>query len=265
MNKYKMPVIFVGHGSPMNAIEDNEFTKNFKKVAKGIPKPKAIICISAHWVTEGTKVTAMEKPKTIHDFYGFPEELYNIEYPAVGSLKLAEEIKSLLSDTTVESDYSWGLDHGTWSVLRHMYPDADVPVVQISLDYNKSSKEHFDLAKNLSKLREEGILIIGSGDIVHNLREIDFKNIETHDYGYDWAKRIQKDINKDILEDHFENIYNYDDKNSDYNLAIPTPEHFWPLLYVLGLKEESDNIEIWNDILVGGSLSMTSITASNSK
>ena len=262
MNKYKMPVIFVGHGSPMNAIEDNEFTKNFKKVVKDIPKPRAILCISAHWVTEGTKVTAMEKPKTIHDFYGFPAELYDIEYPAIGSPKLAEEIKDLFSDIKVELDHSWGLDHGTWSVLRHMYPDASVPVVQLSLDYNKSHKEHFDLAKKLSTLREEGILIIGSGDIVHNLREIDFKNIETHNYGYDWAKRVQENINKKILEGDFENIYNYDIYNSDYKLAIPTPEHFWPLLYVLGLKEESDKIEIWNDILVGGSLSMTSITSS---
>ncbi len=191
MNNYKMPVIFVGHGSPMNAIEDNEFTKNFKNVIKNIPKPEAIVCISAHWVTEGTRVTAMENPKTIHDFYGFPGELYGIEYPAVGSPKLAEEIKDLLSDTTsVLLDNNWGLDHGTWSVVRHMYPDASVPVVQISLDFNKSHKEHFDLAKNLTILREEGILIIGSGDIVHNLREIDFKNIETHNYGYDWAKKV---------------------------------------------------------------------------
>lgn len=260
-----MPVIFVGHGSPMNAIEDNELTKNFIKVVKDIPKPKAIVCISAHWVTDGTKVTSMENPKTIHDFYGFPEELYSIEYQAKGNPVLAEEIKGLLSDINVELDHSWGLDHGTWSVLRHMYPDASVPVVQISLDYNKSHKEHFDLIKNLSILREEGVLIIGSGDIVHNLREIDFKNIETKNYGYDWAKRVQVDINKDILGGNFENIYNYDIYNNDYKLAIPTPEHFWPLLYILVLKKESDKIEIWNDILVGGSLSMTSITASKNQ
>ena len=256
-----MPIIFIGHGSPMNAIEDNKFTKNFWKIVEGVEKPKAIICISAHWFTDGTKVTAMENPKTIHDFYGFPRKLYDIEYPALGDVTLAKEIKELLLPTKVELDMDWGLDHGTWSVLKHMYPKADVPVVQISIDYNEQALYHFNLAKKLAILRTKGILIIGSGNIVHNLGLIDFDQIE-NDFGFDWAGRVQKIVNESILKNDFEPLLNYLKQSNDFKLAIPTPEHFLPLVYILGLKEKDEKVEIFNDSLVGGSLSMTSIKIS---
>ncbi|NVN97041.1 4,5-DOPA dioxygenase extradiol [Candidatus Nomurabacteria bacterium] len=258
-----MPILFVGHGSPMNAIEDNEFTKNFVKMTKGIDKPKAIVCISAHWFTDGTKVTATENPKTIHDFYGFPKELYQIEYPALGDVNLAKKIKNLLSPIKVALDNDWGLDHGTWSVLRHMYPGADIPVVQISIDYNKDASYHFDLVKKLASLRSEGILIVGSGNIVHNLGMVDFNNIETHDYGYEWAKRIKKIINEKIIKGDYDFILKYDKQDDDFHLAVPTPEHFLPLIYILGLKQENEEVEFFNDVLVGGSLSMTGLKIGN--
>ena len=262
MKEKLMPIIFVGHGSPMNAIENNEFTKNFHNIIKGIQKPKAILCISAHWFTDGTKVTSMKNPKTIHDFYGFPPELYDIEYPAKGDPNLAEQIKNLLSPIPVELDLGWGLDHGAWSVLRHMYLDADIPTIQISIDYNKPPIYHFELAKKLESLRSEGVLIIGSGNIVHNLSMIDFNNIETHDYGFDWAKRVHEQINEFILNNKINPLLNYTDQGNDFRLAIPTPEHFLPLIYILGLKNKNEKIEFFNDVLVGGSLSMTGIKIS---
>jgi len=258
-NKKLMPILFVGHGSPMNAIEDNEFTEGFKKVVAGIEKPKAIVCISAHWFTDGTLDTGMERPKTIHDFYGFPEELYKIEYPAAGNPELAKEIKTILSPTGVGLDNDWGLDHGTWSVLRHMYPEADIPVVQISIDYNQPARYHFNLAKKLSPLREQGILIVGSGNIVHNLGLIDFDNIKTRDFGFDWAKKARTFVNECILNENFGPLLDYKNSGQELNLAIPTPEHFLPLIYILGLKEKTEKVEIFNDTLVGGSLSMTSV------
>jgi 4,5-DOPA dioxygenase extradiol len=254
----KMPMLFVGHGSPMNAIEDNTFTKNFRKVASQIPKPKSILCVSAHWVTNGTKVTMMEDPKTIHDFYGFPEELYQIEYKTKGSIELAKEVKKLLSPIEVHLDKEWGLDHGTWTVLRHMYPNADIPVVQLSLDYSLSTQEHFDIAQKLSSLREEGILIIGSGNMIHNLGMVDFEKVSS-EYGYDWAQRVQKILNESILSGDYTKLLNYEKEGVYFHNAIPTPEHFWPLIYILGLKEKTDKVEIWNDTLVGGSLSMTAV------
>lgn len=257
----KMPIIFVGHGSPMNAVADNIFTKYFKNLATKIPKPKAIVCLSAHWVTSGVQVTAMAKPKTIHDFYGFPSELYDLTYNAPGNPILAKEIQKLFSPTEVILNKDWGLDHGTWSVLKHMYQKANIPVVQISLDYNKSAEEHFELAKKLAPLRDEGILIIGSGNIIHNLREIDFAKIN-NEYGYDWAKRVQAVINQGVLDHQYQKLLDYKKQGGDFDLAIPTPEHFIPLLYILGLKEETDKIEIGNDVLVGGSLSMTSLLIS---
>lgn len=259
MKKELMPILFVGHGSPMNAIEDNEFTRNFSRVAREIPKPKAILCISAHWFTDGTFDTAMNMPKTIHDFYGFHPELYEIEYSAKGNNELAKDIKKLFLPNEVNLDFEWGLDHGTWSVLRHMYPNADIPVVQLSIDYNKSADYHFNLAKKLAPLREQGILIIGSGNIVHNLGILDFNNIETHDYGFDWAKRVRKSINEHILSNNFQPLIEYAKQGSDYALAIPTPEHFLPLIYILALKNENEKVELFNDVLVGGSLSMTSV------
>jgi 4,5-DOPA dioxygenase extradiol len=183
----KMPVLFLGHGSPMNAIEQNEFTKGFKVIGKTIPKPTTILCISAHWETSGTLVTAMEKPKTIHDFFGFPPELYDVEYPAFGSPSLAREIQKLVTKTGVNLDNQWGLDHGCWVVLRHLFPNADVPVVQMSLDYNATAQSHYELAKQLAPLRKKGVLIVGSGNIVHNLALAEWNKINALDYGYDWA------------------------------------------------------------------------------
>jgi len=256
-----MPILFVGHGSPMNAIEDNEFTKNFRKMADGIEKPKAIICISAHWFTDGTKVTYMENPKTIHDFYGFPRELYDIEYRAKGDKQLAQEIQRLLLPINIDLDLDWGLDHGSWSVLRHMYPAADIPVVQISIDYNKPADYHFNLAKRLASLRAQGFLFIGSGNIIHNLGLIDFERIETH-YGFDWAKRVQKIINEYLVNNNLKPLLDYFKMGDDFSLAIPTPEHFLPLIYILGLKKENEKIEFFNDVIVGGSISMTSLKIS---
>ena len=204
----------------------------------------------------------MKNPKTIHDFYGFPRELYAIEYGAKGDPQLAEEIKKLFSSIQVKLDLDWGLDHGAWSVLKHMYPNADIPVIQLSIDYNQGAEYHFNLAKKLSTLRSEGILIIGSGNIVHNLNLIDFENIETYNFGFDWAKRAQKKINECILNKNFKPLIHYLEQGSDFDLAIPTPEHFLPLIYILGLCEESEKIELFNDALVGGSLSMTSLKIS---
>lgn len=256
----KMPVLFIGHGSPMNAIEDNQFTKGFKNsIASLSEKPKAILCVSAHWYTKGTKVTAMEMPRTIHDFGGFPKELFAVEYPAKGDPILAKETKTLLSPTLVELDEHWGLDHGAWSVIKHLYPDADVPVLQLSIDYSQPASYHFDLAKKLSKLREKGVLIVGSGNIIHNLRMVDFQNFNKDNYGYDWAIEAREGINKHLKSGDFKSLLDYEKLGSSYKLAIPTPEHYLPLIYTLGLKEEKETLSLFNDKLLAGSLSMTSV------
>ena len=261
-SNFKIPVLFLGHGSPMNAIEENQFVEGFRNVAKTFLKPKAILCISAHWFTEGTKVTAMEMPKTIHDFYGFPQELYNVQYPAKGSPELAKEIKELLLPVAVESDYKWGLDHGAWSVIKHLYPKADIPVVQLSIDYFKPALFHFELAHKLSSLRKKGVLIIGSGNIVHNLSLVDFQNMDKDNYGYKWAIEAKEMINQWLMKGDIQSLINYDKQNKSIQMAIPTPEHYLPLLYTLGLKEESETITLFNDKLVAGSLSMTSLKIS---
>lgn len=255
----RMPVLFLGHGSPMNAIEENQFVDGFRNVAKTIPKPKAIICISAHWYTNGTKVTSMSMPPTIHDFGGFPDELFKVQYPAHGSPELAKETKEILKPISVELDEKWGLDHGAWSVIKHLYPKADIPVIQLSIDYTKPASYHFALANQLSALRNKGILIIGSGNIIHNLGLVDFKNFEKDNYGYDWAIEAHEKINNWLLDGNFQPIIDYDKQGKSVALAAPTPDHFLPLIYALGLKEKSENLSLFNDKLVAGSLSMTSI------
>lgn len=261
-NSEKMPLLFLGHGSPMNAIEENEFVAGFRNVAKTLPKPAAIICISAHWFTNGTKVTAMEMPQTIHDFGGFPKALYEVQYPAKGNPELAEATKLLLEPALVELDEKWGLDHGAWSVLRHLYPNADIPVIQLSIDYTKPAQYHFELAQKLNKLREKGILIIGSGNIVHNLRLVDFQNFHKDDYGYDWAIEARSVLNDYLLDGDFQSLIDYEKQSSAVKLAIPSPDHYLPLIYTLGLKQKNEELSLFNDKLLAGSLSMTSVRIS---
>lgn len=255
----KMPVLFLGHGSPMNAIEENQFVTGFRNLAQNLPKPNAILCVSAHWFTKGSKVTAMEMPKTIHDFGGFPKELFEVQYPAHGSPELAVITQELLLPTAVELDHHWGLDHGAWSVIKHLYPKADIPIIQLSIDYSKPAEYHFQLAQQLSRLRQKGILIIGSGNIIHNLRLVDFYNFDKDDYGYDWAIEARARINSLLLDGNFQPLLEYEKQSQAFQLAIPTPEHFLPLIYTLGLKDKSEEIQLFNDKLVAGSLSMTSV------
>ncbi len=257
--KTKMPVLFVGHGSPMNAIEENEFVEGFRNIEKSIPKPEAILCISAHWETHGTYVTAMEHPKTIHDFGGFPKALYDVQYPAPGSPELADIIKSLITTTSVESDQNWGLDHGTWSVIKHMYPKADVPVIQLSLDCSRTPQYHFDLMKELTSLRKMGVLIIGSGNMVHNLPLVAWDKFDSENFAFEWAHEANEKMKKYIMNGDNNNLINYRSQGIAFELAIPTPEHYFPLLYVLALKEENEDVKLFNDKAVAGSITMTSV------
>lgn len=255
----KMPVLFLGHGSPMNAIEENQFVTGFRNIAKTLPKPNAILCISAHWYTNGTKVTAMEMPKTIHDFGGFPKELFEVQYPAKGNPILAKETSEILKPTLVELDDKWGLDHGAWSVIKHLYPNADIPVIQLSIDYTKSAQYHYELAQKLNSLRSKGILIIGSGNIIHNLRLVDFPNFDKDNYGYDWAIEARETFNKLLLDGNYQPLINFEKQSKAVQLAIPTPDHYLPLIYTLGLQQKNESLTLFNDKLVAGSLSMTSL------
>jgi 4,5-DOPA dioxygenase extradiol len=258
----KMPALFLGHGSPMNAIEENQFVKGFKDIAKTLPRPNAILCISAHWFTNGTKVTAMEMPRTIHDFGGFPKELFEVQYPANGSPELAKETKILLQPTLVELDEKWGLDHGAWSVIKHLFPNADIPVVQLSIDYTKPAQYHYELSEKLNSLRNKGVLIIGSGNIVHNLSLVDWENFEKDNHGHDWAIEARHILNKLLLDGDYKSLINYDKISKAINLAIPTPDHYLPLIYILGLHQKDESLTLFNDKLVAGSLSMTSVKIS---
>jgi len=259
-----MPVIFIGHGTPMNAIEDNEFSNKWKELGRALPRPKAILCISAHWETGLSMVTAMDNPKTIHDFGGFPKELFMQQYPAPGAPKLAGDVKDCVESFEIEKDYKWGLDHGAWCFLKHMYPNADIPVIQLSIDYTKDMQYHYDLGKQLSFLREEGILIAGSGNMVHNLRlarpeERGFNN----SFGYDWAYRLNTKMKEAILSGNHDAMIHYNKLSKDANLGIPSEEHYIPLIYVLALQEMGEPIEVFNDKIVAGSLSMTSLIIGN--
>jgi 4,5-DOPA dioxygenase extradiol len=258
-NSGPMPVLFLGHGSPMNAIEDNEFVRGFRDVAAKLPTPKAILCVSAHWETRGTRVTAMTAPRTIHDFGGFPKALFDVQYPAPGSPWLAEETRKTVQQTSVEMDHQWGLDHGSWSVVKHLYPQADVPIVQMSIDVARSPRAHFELAQELVALRNQGVLVVGSGNMVHNLGLIAFDKINEVDYSFDWAKSASEKIKKAVLDRDYDVLFDYKNGGSELTMAIPTPEHFIPLLYTLGLKSEKDEISLFNDKAVAGSLTMTSV------
>ena len=258
-NTDRMPLLFLGHGSPMNAIEENEFVMGFRKVGKEIQKPKAILCISAHWETKGTYVTAMETPRTIHDFGGFPQELFNVQYPAPGSPDLANETKSIVRKTEIGLDEKWGLDHGAWSVIKHLYPNADVPVIQLSLDCTKPAQFHFELAKELSILRKKGILIVGSGNIVHNLGMVAWDKLKGKPFAFDWATEANEKMKSFMLDEDFQSLIEYNKQGRAFELAIPTPEHYLPLIYTLALKDKNDTTTIFNDQPVGGSLSMASV------
>ncbi|MFN8244314.1 MAG: 4,5-DOPA dioxygenase extradiol [Ferruginibacter sp.] len=255
----KMPVLFLGHGSPMNAIEENEFVKGFRDTGKTIARPQAILCISAHWETNGSFVTAMEHPPTIHDFGGFPQALYDVQYPAPGSPALAKETAELVKKTTVGLDQKWGLDHGAWSVIKHLYPAADVPVIQMSLDYTKPPQYHYELAKELAALRSKGVLIIGSGNMVHNLRMLAWDKMDADNYAYDWAMEASTKMKQYILNGQHDLLMNYRSQGRSFELAIPTPDHFLPLLYTLALKDENEPVSLFNDKAVAGSLTMTSV------
>lgn len=254
----QMPLLFLGHGSPMNAIEENEFVKGFRDAGKNIPAPSAILCVSAHWETAGTFITAMEHPKTIHDFGGFPKELYDVQYPAPGNPQLAKETKELIKKTTAGLDEKWGLDHGCWSVVKHLYPDANIPVLQLSIDYRQTPQYHYELAKELAALRKKGVLIIGSGNLVHNLRMVAWDKLH-ESYAYDWAAEASDKMKKFISSGDHQQLINFRSQGKAFDLAIPTPEHYLPLLYILGLKEENEKLSFFNDKPVAGSLTMTSV------
>lgn len=248
----KMPLLFVGHGSPMNAIEDNIYTKTWKNLGETLPKPKAILVISAHWYTRGTKISDDENPKMIYDMYGFPEELYKVVYSSKGSSELAHRTKDMI-EKEAEIDNTWGYDHGLWSILHVMFPKADIPVYQLSVDKNSLAKSHFMIGENIKKLREEGVLIVASGNIVHNLALIDFYD----EGGFPWAKDFDEEIKKLVFSRDFEKIIDYK-LLPEANKAVPIPDHFYPLLYILGASDTNDEIEIFNYGCTMGSLSMTS-------
>ncbi len=257
-----MPVLFLGHGSPMNAIEDNEFSRGWRNIAQTIPRPKAILCISAHWETWGALVTAMDKPRTIHDFGGFPRELYEVQYPAPGSKWLAQEVANAAAKSDVTFDEEWGLDHGCWSVISRMYPEADVPVAQLSLDAARSAQEHYDLARRLAPLREKGVLIVGSGNMVHNLGLVEFRGngpeAFNRPFGFDWAMQAN-DLFKQLINDNqHDRLIGYRALGESVRRAVPTPEHYLPMLYAIALKRTDESVAYFNDKPVAGSLTMTS-------
>ena len=249
-----MPVLFIGHGSPMNAIEDNEFSQAWKEEAKVIPKPRAVLSISAHWETRGIQVTILPKPRTIHDFGGFPRELFEKQYPAPGSPELAQRVIEIIGKDKVLPDENWGLDHGTWSVLCRMYPKAEIPVVQLSLDRAITPAQHYELGQQLQVLRQEGILILGSGNVVHNLAMIVWE-----DTVFDWAMEFDSRIEKCILENDFIPLIQYEKQGQAAALSINSAEHYLPLLYILGAKEKGEPIHFFNEKIWGGSLSMRCI------
>jgi len=247
----RMPVLFVGHGSPMNAIEDNEFSRTWEDLGRKLPRPKAILCISAHWETRGAAVTAMEEPRTIHDFYGFPRELNEMQYPAAGSRELVELVRRTVRSQEVSEDQSWGLDHGSWSVLCRMYPDASIPVVQLSLDRSQGSDAHYRLGQELQPLRDEGILILGSGNMVHNLRLASWV-----DTGYDWAIQYDAELKGWIQNWDHDPVVHYERHGERAQLSVNSAEHYLPLLYTLGAGGADAAMTFYNEKVIMGAISM---------
>lgn len=260
-----MPVLFVGHGSPMNAIEDNRFSREMREVGKNLPKPKAILMVSAHWETKGTFVTAQERPRTIHDFGGFPKALFEAQYPAPGSPWLAEETRKTVGKTHIENSSDWGFDHGCWSVTMNMFPGADIPMIQLSLDRTQSPQYHYELAQQLASLRKKGVLIIGSGNMVHNLGMVGFKPGSrdfNEPFAHDWNTEADQLFKAFIKNRDHQSLINYKSLGRAVQLAVPTPEHYLPMLYALALQEENEEVKLFNDAPVAGAFTMTSLLIS---
>lgn len=251
-----MPVVFFGHGSPMNALQVNRYTEAWKRVGAEMPRPRAILCVSAHWYVRGTAITVMDQPRTIHDFYGFPQALFDIQYPAPGDPMMAEHVRQLLAPLAVARDTEWGLDHGTWQVFLHAFPKADVPVLQLAIDASRPPAFHYELGRRLAPLREEGVLVCGSGNVVHNLPLMQWK---LGPVGFDWAHRFNDQVRELVLRREHQPLVDYPSLGPDAALSIPTPEHYLPLLYCLGLQRDDDEVEIATDGLELGSISMMSV------
>ncbi|HRP68346.1 MAG TPA: 4,5-DOPA dioxygenase extradiol [Turneriella sp.] len=256
----RQPVFFIGHGSPMNAIEENTFTAAWKKIGKNLHVPQAVVCVSAHWVTRGTEITAHPQPKTIHDFGGFPPALYEVEYPAPGSFEIAQLVQETLKpQINARLTDAWGLDHGAWSILMHIFPDAKIPVLQLSIDATLAPQAYFDMGTRLKKLRAENILFIGSGNIVHNLRLVDWTRFAEKDYALPWARKADRRIVELIRSRNFLPLIQFQNLGEEARLAINSAEHYVPLLYVLGLSDEDDTLSFFNEEAVAGALTMTSV------
>ena len=252
-----MPAIFVGHGNPMNALARNQYTDAWRQLGLTVPKPSAIVCVSAHWYVSTVAVTAMRQPRTIHDFGGFPRELYAVTYPAPGSPELAQRVASLLAPLPVELDHSWGLDHGTWSVLRHVYPDAAIPVIQLSIDETRAAADHYQIASRLAPLRDDGVLILGSGNIVHNLHAYAWGNHSAA--AYDWAGRFERLARQLLADADFAPLVDYESLGPDALLSAPTPDHYLPLLYVIAQRQQDEPVSFPVAGFDGGSISMLSV------
>ncbi len=252
-----MPAVFLGHGNPMNALEKNRFSETWSNLGKSLPKPKAILSVSAHWMIDRTAVTAMQNPKIIHDFSGFPDELYRVQYPVKGDVELAEKVQVLLNPVSVESDMDWGIDHGTWSVLVHVFPEADVPVVQLSIDGTKSPQFHYEMGRHLAPLRDEGVLILGSGNVVHNLRAYQWKMMSAS--AFDWNKRFETWVKENFPADKHSALIDYQ-RHPDAGMAVPPPaDHYLPMLYVLGSGANDREFTVLVDGAEGASISMLSV------
>jgi 4,5-DOPA dioxygenase extradiol len=255
--KNRMPAVFFGHGNPLNALFENDYTGGWARIGEQVPRPKAVLCVSAHWYFPATAVTHSAKPRTIHDFGGFPEELYQVEYPAPGSPELAGRVRDMLAPTPVELDERWGLDHGTWSVLRHVFPEADIPVVQLSIDETQPPEYHYEIGKRLAPLRDEGIFIIGSGNIVHNLHAYAWGSRKVEPF--DWAVRFEKQARELLLNGDYAPLIAYETLGRDAMLSAPTPEHYLPLLYVMAASREREPVSFPVEGVDGGSVSMLAV------
>lgn len=260
----RMPAVFAGHGSPMNAVEDNAFSRGWTELGAGLPRPKAVLCVSAHWLTKGSAATAMERPRTIHDFGGFPEELYRIEYPAPGSPGLAREAADLVGAEGFSLDMAWGLDHGAWSVLRRMFPAADVPVVQLGIDPRLPASAHVAIARRLAPLRDRGVLVVASGNVVHNLGRVAWDRMDGKPFGFDWALEFDAKVKRLVVEGRVDELADYGKLGASARLAVPTNDHYIPLLYAAALRGPDDDVTVFNEAAVGGSLTMTSYVVGHS-